>query len=223
MGVLKMHDKLRTHVEELFYSAPKTRKVNELKEEILANLIDRYNDFIDAGKSEIEAFNNAISGIGDVEELIITLNENNVFDYAKMEKERQKFAFMISISVALYVISVTFVILFDTLGLNTNIAACIMLLIDAFATGLIIYSMMTRPKYIKKDDTMVEDFKEWKHQTSDKEIMVKSIKSIYWPIVISLYLLVSFVFGLWAYSWIIFIIGIAVFNIIKLVFELKEN
>lgn len=218
-----MYDKLRTHVEELFYSAPKTRKANELKEEILANLIDRYKDFIDSGKSEAEAFNNAISGIGDVDELINALNENNVFDYEKIEKQRKKFALMISISVALYVISVTVVILFDTVGLNTNIAACIMLLIDAFATGLLIYSMMTRPKYVKKDDTMVEDFKEWKHQTSDKQIMLKSIKSIYWPIITSLYLLVSFVFGLWAYSWIIFIIGIAVFNIIKLVFELKEN
>jgi len=218
-----MYDKLRTHVEELFYSAPKTRKANELKEEILANLIDRYKDFIDSGKSEPEAFNNAISGIGDIDELINALNENNVFDYEKIEKQRKKFALMISISVALYVISVTIVILFDSLRLDTNIAACIMLTIDSFATGLIIYSMMTRPKYVRKDDTLVEDFKEWKHQTSDNQIMLKSIKSIYWPIIISLYLLLSFVFRIWAYSWIIFIIGIAVLNIIKLIFELKEN
>lgn len=218
-----MYDKLRTHVDELFYSAPKTRKAQELKEEILANLIDRYNDFIDNGKSESDAFNCAISGIGDVEELINALNENNIFDYEKIQKQREKFALMMAISVALYIISVVVVILFDSLGLDSDISVCIMLTIDAFATGLIIYTIMSRPKYIKADDTMVEDFKEWKQQNSDKKIMFKSITSIFWPLIVSIYLLLSFIFHIWAYSWIIFIIGIAVLNIIKLIFDLKEN
>lgn len=218
-----MYDKLRTHVDELFYSAPKTRKAQELKEEILANLIDRYNDFLDNGKNEMDAFNNAISGIGDVEELINALNENNIFDYEKIQKQREKFALMIAISVALYIISVVVVILFDSIGLDGNVSACIMLTIDAFATGLIIYSIMSRPKYIKTDDTIVEDFKEWKQQSSDKKVIIKSITSIYWPIIVSIYLLLSFIFNIWGYSWIIFIIGIAGINIIKLIFDLKEN
>lgn len=218
-----MYDKLRTHVDELFYSAPKTRKAQELKEEILANLIDRYNDFLDNGKNEVDAFNNAISGIGDVEELINALNENNIFDYEKIQKQREKFALMIAISVALYIISVVVVILFNSIGLDGNVSACIMLTIDAFATGLIIYSIMSRPKYIKTDDTIVEDFKEWKQQSSDKKVIIKSITSIYWPIIVSIYLLLSFVFNIWEYSWIIFIIGIAGINIIKLIFDLKEN
>lgn len=218
-----MYDKLRTHVDELFYSAPKTRKAQELKEEILANLIDRYNDFLDNGKNEVDAFNNAISGIGDVEELINALNENNIFDYEKIQKQREKFALMIAISVALYIISVVVVILFNSIGLDSNVSACIMLTIDAFATGLIIYSIMSRPKYIKTDDTIVEDFKEWKQQSSDKKMIIKSITSIYWPIIVSIYLLLSFIFNIWGYSWIIFIIGIAGINIIKLIFDLKEN
>lgn len=218
-----MYDKLRTHVDELFGSAPKTRKANELKEEILANLIDRYNDFLDNGKNEADAFNSAISGIGDVEELISALNENNIFDYEKIQKQREKFALMMSVSVALYIISVVVVILFNSIGLGGNASACIMLTIDAFATGLIIYSIMSRPKYIKTDDTIVEDFKEWKQQSSDKKIIIKSITSIYWPLIVSIYLLLSFIFDIWEYSWIIFIIGIAGLNIIKLVFDLKEN
>ncbi len=218
-----MYDKLRTHVDELFYSAPKTRKAQELKEEILANLIDRYNDFLDNGKNEVDAFNSAISGIGDVEELINALNENNIFDYEKIQKQREKFALMIAISVALYIISVVVVILFDSIGLDGSVSACIMLTIDAFATGLIIYSIMSRPKYIKTDDTIVEDFKEWKQQSSDKKVIIKSITSIYWPIIVSIYLLLSFIFNIWGYSWIIFIIGIAGINIIKLIFDLKEN
>lgn len=218
-----MYDKLRTHVDELFYSAPKTRKAQELKEEILANLIDRYNDFLDNGKNEVDAFNSAISVIGDVEELINALHENNIFDYEKIQKQREKFALMIAISVALYIISVVVVILFNSIGLDSNVSACIMLTIDAFATGLIIYSIMSRPKYIKTDDTIVEDFKEWKQQSSDKKMIIKSITSIYWPIIVSIYLLLSFIFNIWEYSWIIFIIGIAGLNIIKLIFDLKEN
>lgn len=39
----------------------------------------------------------------------------------------------------------------------------------------------------------------------------------------AIYLWISFTLGLWAYSWIIFIIGAAIQNIIKLAFELKER
>lgn len=218
-----MYDKLRTHVDELFNSAPKTRKAKELKEEILANLIDRYRDFIDSGKSEIESFNNAISGIGDVEKLINALQENDVFDYEKIQNQREKHALIIAISVGLYIISVAILILFNSFGLNDEIAVCIMLTIDAFATGLIIYSSMSRPKYVKVDDTMVEEFKEWKQQSSDQKVLLKSIKSIFWPLVVAIYLLISFMFNIWEYSWIIFIIATAVLNIIRLIFDLKKN
>ena len=45
-----MSEKLQKRIEELFENAPKTRKTNELKEELLANLIDKYNDLVDSGK-----------------------------------------------------------------------------------------------------------------------------------------------------------------------------
>ena len=35
-----------------------------------------------------------------------------------------------------------------------------MLTIDAVATCLIIYNVISRPKYLKEDDTLVEEFKE---------------------------------------------------------------
>ena len=46
---------------------------------------------------------------------------------------------------------------------------------------------------------------------------------IFWTLLIAVYLLVSFLFGIWAYSWILFIIGAAVSQIINAVFRLKEN
>lgn len=64
-----MDEKLRSHVEALFENAPPTMKTVEIKEEILQNTMDRYHDLLAEGKDEQAAFNIAIAGIGDVEEL----------------------------------------------------------------------------------------------------------------------------------------------------------
>lgn len=218
-----MYEKFHKKLDELFENAPETNRARELKEELLANLIDKYNDLIASGKNDEEAFNIAISGIGDVDELIRGLKEKDVFDYAQIEKDRKKSALIISTSVGLYIISVVILILFnEVFQVDDNISVCIMLTIDAVATCLIVYNAISKPKYSKADDTIVEEFKEWKSANSkDKEIL-KSIKSILWMIIVVLYFVLSFEFGSWAYSWVIFIIGAAVEKIITLAFQLRK-
>ena len=66
-----MNEKLREHIEKLFKNAPQTRQAVEIKEEILQNTIDRYNDLKAEGKSDEAAYNIAIAGIGDVDHLIV--------------------------------------------------------------------------------------------------------------------------------------------------------
>lgn len=218
-----MYERLRKRVDELFENAPKTRRANELKEELMANLIDKYNDLIAAGKDEDEAINNAIAGIGDIDDLLRGLRENDVFNYEEIKKERQKSALVLSISIGMYIISIVILILCtEVFGLDGTIGVCIMLTIDAVATGLIIYNAISRPKYMKTDDTMVEEFKQWKSKNSHKNKLLQSIKSIVWTLIVAIYLITSFIFGIWAYSWIIFIIGAAIEKIITLAFELKE-
>ena len=41
-----MKDKLRNFIESLFEDAPKNKQTIELKEEMLQNLIDKYNDLV---------------------------------------------------------------------------------------------------------------------------------------------------------------------------------
>ncbi|MFA6941566.1 MAG: DUF4097 family beta strand repeat-containing protein [Clostridiaceae bacterium] len=65
-----MYEKLQKRVDDLFKNAPDTKRAEELKEELMANLIDRYNDLTESGKSEDEAIDITIEGIGDVNELI---------------------------------------------------------------------------------------------------------------------------------------------------------
>lgn len=64
-----MKEKLRQYVEILFAAAPRTPKAEEMKEELLANLQDKYEDLIKSGYDSMGAFHIALSGIGDPEEL----------------------------------------------------------------------------------------------------------------------------------------------------------
>ena len=218
-----MYEKFRKKVDELFENAPETNRARELKEELLANLMDKYNDLIASGKSEEEAFNIAISGIGDVDELIRGLKEKNILDYAQMQKDRKKSALILSASIGLYIMSVVILILFsEVFQIDDNISVCIMLTIDAVATCLIIYNAISRPKYLKADDTIVEEFKEWKSANNQEREILKSVKSILWMIIVVLYFILSFEFGSWAYSWVIFIIGAAIQRIIILAFQLRK-
>lgn len=117
---------------------------------------------------------------------------------------------------------VVVILLTSVLNVDETISACIMLTMDAIATCLIVYHFMSRPKYFKTDDSIVEEFKEWKSVNGKKNAVLKSIRSIVWTIIVVIYLLISFVFGRWDFTWIIFIIGAAIERIIILFFQLKE-
>ncbi|AGK99392.1 permease prefix domain 1-containing protein [Clostridium pasteurianum] len=218
-----MYEKFRKKVDELFENAPETSRARELKEELLANLMDKYNDLVASGKSEEEAFNIAIAGIGDVDDLIRGLKEKDVLDYAQIQKDRKKSALILSVSIGLYIMSVVILILCtEVFRIDDNIAVCIMLTMDAAATCIIIYNAVSRPKYLKADDTIVEEFKEWKSSTNKDREIIKSIRSILWMIIVVIYFVLSFQFSSWAYSWVIFIIGAAIERAITLAFQLRK-
>ena len=62
-----MREQLIQYVELLFAGAP---EAYEIKQEILQNTLDRYDDLIDQGKSPEAAYRLAISGIGDINEIL---------------------------------------------------------------------------------------------------------------------------------------------------------
>ena len=219
-----MNEKLRAQLDKLFVDAPPTRRAAELKEELLANLTDRYNDLISQGLGEEDALRTVLNGIGDVDELIRGLRETDVMDYKEMYKQRQKTAIVVTTAVGMYVLGVILLILgIVALHIQPIIMVSLMLLLFLLATLMLIYHFMSRPKYVKADDTMVEEFKEWKSHTSSQARVRSSISSILWTLTTAVYLLISFVYGIWGYSWIIFIIAAAVDKIIKLSFELREE
>ena len=64
-----MREKIRVYVETLFSDAAPTIRNADVQQEILQHTLDRYDDLIASGKSEQEAYDEAVGGIGDVSEL----------------------------------------------------------------------------------------------------------------------------------------------------------
>ncbi len=50
----------------------------------------------------------------------------------------------------------------------------------------------------------------------------KAIEGGFWLLVVAIYLIVSFVYGIWMFSWIIFIIAAAIQQIIRAVYLYKR-
>lgn len=219
-----MKEDIRTYINNLFAGAPDNSKVRELKEEILSNINARYDDLISQGRSEEEAYKIAIDGIGDVNELIKGLENDKIYNYARREADRRRSAAIVSVAVGLYFIAVAVQLLFSIIpGLRPEIGCVIMFVIFAIATAMIVYNAMSRPKYRKSDDTIVEEFKEWNHTSNENIQIYRSLKSVVWTLIVVIYLVISFYYESWAYSWIIFIIGAAIQNILKLVFEMNKR
>ena len=58
-----MIDRIRAYLEHAFADAPKTRRVEDLREELFSNLVEKYNDRLRQGMSEEDA-KTALEAIG---------------------------------------------------------------------------------------------------------------------------------------------------------------
>jgi len=209
-----MNERLRHYIDELFAKAPSTVRAVELKEELYQNLTDKYNDLIAEGKSEESAFNIAIASIGDVDSLISGLTGEK---QAASETERKRSALVTAIAIGLYILSpIPIILLQDEMGLM------ILLLFAAIATAMLIYNGVTRERYVKADDTMVEDFKAWKQNGKQKNKAVEAIVGSFWLIAVCVYIVLSFLTGAWHITWIIFLIAAAIASMIRGLFMLKQ-
>jgi membrane-bound metal-dependent hydrolase YbcI (DUF457 family) len=106
---------------------------------------------------------------------------------------------------------------------NYKIGPMILFIMVAAATGLIIYNSMTRLKYEKTDDTLLEEFKEWKYSTNKHRALLGSISSALWAVTVTVYIIVSFLTSAWHITWVIFLIAVAVNAIIKIFIDSKTD
>lgn len=215
-----MYDELREFIETLFEDVPKSSKNVELKEEILQNLCDKYDDLIKEGKSERAAYNIAVASIGNINELLESeplFKEEKTKKSAEFEKERQKSALLVSSAVMLYILCVVPILILQSL-----FGIILMFVFIATATGLIIYNGMTKSKYIKHSESVVEDFKEWQSLSREKKSLINAVNSAIGAISLVIYLVISFSTGAWHITWVVFLIMSAVQSLAKTIIEIKK-
>lgn len=200
-------EKIKKYVNELFKDAPKTNKTEELKEELLLDLTEKYNDLIEEGKTNTEAYNEVISGIGDTTELINSLNKPE----PKTNEYRKRTALVVSVSVFIYILSIVAVIVLAETGAPDFAIASGFLTLVAIATCLLIYHFMSLPK---NNEVEIKQTKKESNKVKD------GINAIIWITVVIIYILVSFLTSAWHITWVIFLMGVVVQEIVKLCLEL---
>lgn len=216
-----MNKRLQDYINNLFSQVPNSTYAKDLKEEMLTNLNDRYEDLLVEGKSKEEAFIIVTSSIGDIRELLSGLDESAVIITTKdIEQRRRKSALITSVAVMMYILGGTVLIFSSFFGLE-NLGLTLLLVMVAIATGMLVYDNYSKPAILKDethpDRKIMTD--EQKKNNDIKEI----VTGILWTSIVVIYLSVSFLGNTWEYSWIIFIIGAALQNVVSLIFKLKER
>lgn len=212
---MSANSKIRMHVEELFLSAPKSHRTIELKEELIVNLQEKYADLISQGRDEELAYDMVISSIGDIDELIRSLQEKMILDPDVVQGQRHKSAMFISIAVGLYVMGIVpFLFMVDTgdegIGLGITFA------IWAVATMLLVYNALSKPKYSKHQDTIVENFKEYSRGKTNRKSLRGTVSSIIWTSTVFIFLAGGMMFGRWGTLWLVFLLAPVVQQIANL-------
>lgn len=215
-----MNENLRKYVDDLFASAPQNKKTLELKEELLINMNEKYGDLIHEGYSEDEAYKLVISKVGDIDELIGEIQPSPL-DPVEIEQRRRKTALVVSVCVGMYIFALLLEVLIDALTwYPDDYSGIVFLGISAVATCILIYHFMSRPKYNRMEDTVVEEYKEKVSKNQKKKDLLGALSSVLWTFIVCIYFIVSFTFMNWHVSWIVFFIGVALQHIIRLCVDL---
>lgn len=225
-----MNEELKSYLDSIFEDAPKTRAAFDLKEELLSNSIERYNDLICTGVSKEDAIQNVIDSIGDVSGLFTSFDDASDDNMERIDPKIIILAKYKALAIGMYIFGVGAFFLSIYIGGNLelnmpmgfSIGLIVMILIDIVPTCILVYINSAYPKYIRKDETVVEEFKEWTSEKKGLKAIRNSTLVIMWCFIFIMYFVISFVSWAWYATWILFLVGICLHAIIVLLFQLKE-
>lgn len=208
-----MREQLIQYVELLFAGAG---DCEDIKQEILQNTLDRYDDLIAEGKVPEAAYRLAITGIGDINEILGTKHQSAPgFQEPPIRPERPDTPMkklLRAIAIALYILSPIPLFLLSDMGMDT-IGLCGTLSIVAVATVLII---LGGKKEAPKADAVNQE------RADPQAELSRSIRGMIWAIGLVVYFIVSFATHAWHVSWVIFLITAAVQGLVRAILCVKE-
>ena len=149
-----MRDQLIQYVRLLFAGTPDSY---DMQQEILQNTLDRYDDLIAQGKAPEAAYRLAISGIGDINEIVGNVQTQPSSAPAPVREQQEdpqdisKKKLMRAISIALYICCVIPVLVLGDVG-NGVPGVCLMFAIIAAATVLMVLSSGSKEDPEEKED-----------------------------------------------------------------------
>lgn len=201
-----MREHLIQYVELLFAGAPDSM---EIKQEILQNTLDRYDDLIAQGKPEEAAYRLAISGIGDINEILIPMKESvpePVYTQQESTEDPQNRKLR-AVAIAMYICSAIPLFILGDLGYGT-LGLCMTILLVAAATYLILLSRKTGA--------------EQAHEKKPKDPRKKLVGNIVDTTSVIIYLIASFATHAWGITLLIFPIAGCIEGLIIAILDLKE-
>ena len=209
-----MREQLIQYVNLLFAGAPDS---DDIRQEILQNTLDRYDDLISQGKSPEAAYRLAISGIGDVNE-ILGKSESTYYEIPKYtqppkqeeDQDDQETRTIKAWAIGLYICSPIPLFILSEFGLAT-MGLCLTLLLIAAAT---IRLLMSR----KSNESEAVHVKSGGPHDKLKD----TISGIVWGAGVSLYFLISFLTHAWYITWVIFPLCGCIQGLINAIIDLKE-
>lgn len=211
-----MRDQLKQYVDLLFAGAA---DCEDIKQEILQNTLDRYDDLIAEGKVPEAAYRLAITGIGDVNEILgIKPQAAPVYRTAApkaqpAETDTPAKRLLRAIAVGLYIISFIPLFILSELG-NPTVGLCCTIAIAAIATVMIMLGA-------KKDPDEDEEETKTENLTPQQELK-KSIGKLIGAIALVAFFVISFITGAWYITWLIFPLAGAVKGLVNAILDLKE-
>lgn len=214
-----MRNKLICYVESIFEGLPDSPQLNQLREEILQNTLDRYDEECAKGVSETVAYNVAVMSIGDVDELLA--------DYRAPKKEKRgSRRVFVAIAVALYILCVVPLFVCDALGWPDALGLCLMFVFIAVATALIVLSggrktevRQAQPKAAeaqeaqKSGETREQAAEAEQPETTSERTLRAVFTPLYWVGTVMIFLWAGFQ-GYWHIAWVIFLAAAGLADII---------
>lgn len=221
---MSWEERIKQHIDALFSTAPDVNRINDLKNEIYLNTLDRYRDLLAEGKTEEEAYRTAIGGIGDVRELIRSLNTTSganapVQDSVDRSPKRKPVAKSLrktlrgQVDTILWMLTLTvyFILSFGTGKWHiTWILFLIAPAVESLIHAIWDYSTQNRPDVFFYPDNTTRRLQ-------------SNLSTALWTLSVAAYILVSFYTEAWYITWVMFLLAVAAENLIRMLTTLAAS
>ena len=243
-----MKEKLRQYVESFFDVCETNQNIIDLKQEILTNSYDKFDDLVSSGMTESEAYTKTVVDLGNIYQVIncisnesptpqipkqpdqeIPKEDNKKEDEKELHsytpKDRKKRADMLAIAIALYITCVIPIIVLSPFNniYTDNLGICLMFAMIAVATVILISRSNITAQRSHKDQYNKDENKKSTASKKKRSPACKTICSTLTVICFALYFSISFISGKWYITWLIFPIFGCIDGIIETIFEIKDG